>query len=303
METSDARALRYRRTRFEICWCPQYTKGLRLPPDESIIMTLQAMHLAYRRILPPGSFLLESRRDVRALFASILAVVLADSAIAAEALRPNIVYILADDLGYGDVHCLNPEHGKIATSCMDRLVSQGMSFSDAHSSSAVCSPSRYGILTGRYNWRSRLQKIVLLPYDEPLIAKGRLTVPKFLSRQGYQTAAIGKWHLGWQWPGGGRRVLFDRPIGEGPNTRGFDYFFGMDCPNFPPYGFIENDRLLVQPTIWLGKQDRTLEIGGFPGPMVAGWQRTRFCRRSPPRQWTTSANRPTARSPSSSISP
>jgi len=185
---------------------------------------------------------------------------------------PNVVFILADDLGYGDVHCLNVEHSKIATPCMDRLVSQGMSFTDAHSSSAVCSPSRYGILTGRYNWRSRLQKSVLLPYDDPLIAKGRLTVPKFLSRQGYQTAAIGKWHLGWQWPGGGRRVLFDRPIGEGPTTRGFDYFFGMDAPNFPPYGFIENDRLLVQPTIYLSKQDRTLEIGGFPGPMVAGWQ-------------------------------
>ena len=105
--------------------------------------------------------------------------------------KPNIVYILCDDLGYGDVHCLGGERSKIATPNMDRLAAQGMIFTDAHSSSSVCTPTRYGILTGRYNWRSRLQSGVLNGYVEPLIAADRLTVPGLLKRNGYQTAIIG----------------------------------------------------------------------------------------------------------------
>ena len=109
---------------------------------------------------------------------------------------PNIVYVLCDDLGYGDVQCLNPQRGKIATPNMDRLAGQGMAFADAHSSSAVCTPTRYGILTGRYNWRSRLQTGVLDGYSPPLIANGRLTVPALLKQHGYVSDCIGKWHLG-----------------------------------------------------------------------------------------------------------
>ena len=92
---------------------------------------------------------------------------------AAESAKPNIVYILCDDLGYGDVHCLNPGRGKIATPHLDKMAAQGMIFSDAHSSSSVCTPTRYGIMTGRYNWRTRLQSGVLQGYSEPLIAKDR----------------------------------------------------------------------------------------------------------------------------------
>ena len=116
------------------------------------------------------------------------------------AASPNVVYILADDLGYGDVQCLNPKRGKIPTPHMDQLAAQGMVFTDAHSSSAVCTPTRYGILTGRYNWRTHLQKSVLNGYSEPLIAKDRLTVAGLLKEQGYNTAAIGKWHLGLSMP-------------------------------------------------------------------------------------------------------
>lgn len=116
------------------------------------------------------------------------------------AARPNIVIILADDFGVGDIQAHFPEN-KIPTTHLDRLVRQGRSFTDAHSSSAVCSPTRYGLLTGRYNWRTRLQEWVIAAYEPPLIAADRPTLPGFLRRHGYHTACIGKWHLGWEWPG------------------------------------------------------------------------------------------------------
>ena len=112
--------------------------------------------------------------------------------------KPNIVYILADDWGYGDVSCLNPD-SKIPTPHTDRVASQGMVFTDAHSNSAVCTPTRYGVLTGRYCWRSRLKSGVLYGYSEPLIEDGRMTVASILRDQGYTTACVGKWHLGLGW--------------------------------------------------------------------------------------------------------
>jgi arylsulfatase A len=158
---------------------------------------------------------------------------------AAEPNKPNIVFILADDLGYGDVQCLNPQRCKIATPQMDMLASQGMIFTDAHSSSSVCSPTRYSILTGRYNWRTRLQNGVLNGYDKPLISNDRLTVPKFLKQQGYTTACIGKWHLGMGLPENEASPV----ITDGPTTRGFDRYFGISASlDMPPYAFIENDR-------------------------------------------------------------
>ena len=110
--------------------------------------------------------------------------------------KPNIVYILCDDLGYGDVHCLGGERSKIATPNIDRLAAQGMIFTDAHSSSAVCTPTRYGILTGRYNWRSRLQKGVLQGYSPAADRRGPADRAGLLKQHGYATACIGKWHLG-----------------------------------------------------------------------------------------------------------
>ena len=112
--------------------------------------------------------------------------------------KPNIVYFFVDDMGYGDASCLNPD-GKIQTPNIDRLAREGMVFTDAHSSSAVCSPSRYSLLTGRYNWRSSLQRGIVGPYGDPLIAPDRLTVPGFLKQHDYHTACIGKWHLGQGW--------------------------------------------------------------------------------------------------------
>ncbi|MBK1825545.1 sulfatase family protein [Haloferula rosea] len=175
--------------------------------------------------------------------------------------KPNIIYIFADDMGYGDVQCLNPERGKIPTPHMDRLAAEGMIFTDAHSSSSVCTPTRYGVLTGRYNWRTHLQKGVLWGYSEPLIDADRLTVPALLKQQGYKTAMVGKWHLGMNLPVLEGKPIMDGPpdsrkpkrthidwkgeIKDGPVDRGFDYLYGISASlDMAPYIWIENDRFV-----------------------------------------------------------
>jgi arylsulfatase A-like enzyme len=169
--------------------------------------------------------------------------------------QPNIIYILADDMGYGDLSCLNPE-SKIRTSCLDRMAAEGMTFEDAHASSAVCTPSRYSILTGRYNWRSRLKKGVLWGYSTHLIEPGRMTVASFLKQQGYHTAMIGKWHLGWDWATTDGQpvqedfsnVDFGRPISQGPEACGFDYSYGhCGSLDMPPYVYVENGTVTAPP--------------------------------------------------------
>lgn len=154
---------------------------------------------------------------------------------------PNIVYIICDDLGYGDVHVLNPEHGKIPTPNIDQIATEGMTFTDAHSASSVCTPTRYALLTGRYAWRTHLQKGVLggRKAHDPLIAEDRLTVPALLKKSGYNTACIGKWHLGFQFVDDNGQMLelqkegssYGVPIGskieDGPITRGFDHYLGF----------------------------------------------------------------------------
>jgi arylsulfatase A-like enzyme len=183
----------------------------------------------------------------------------------APAQPPNIVYILADDLGYGDLRCLNPE-GKIATPRIDRLASEGITFTDAHSGSAVCTPTRYGILTGRYAWRTRLKEGVLGGYSPHLIEPGRLTVPALLKQHGYQTAAFGKWHLGLDWQktdraaadfgdaieskGDVSAVDYTRPFRHGPLSLGFDAFYGISASlDMPPFIFLRSDRTEGLPTV------------------------------------------------------
>lgn len=184
--------------------------------------------------------------------------------------RPNIVYILADDLGYGDPGCYNPE-SKIPTPNMDRLARDGVRFTDAHAPSAVCTPTRYALLTGRYAWRTRLQRNVLGPFSQPLIAEKLLTVPRMLREQGYATACIGKWHLGWGWPkpGDGGKRDFSKPIPDGPTARGFDLYFGTDVPNYPPYCFIENDRTVGIPSAVAPVGRDSFNIAG---PMLPDWK-------------------------------
>jgi len=150
---------------------------------------------------------------------------------------PNIVFIMADDMGYGDANCLNPD-SKIPTPNIDRLAAEGMCFTDAHTPSAVCTPTRYGVLTGRYCWRSRLKKGVLDGYSRRLIEPDRMTVASMLKKQGYRTGCVGKWHLGLT---DRQPVDYQRPLTGGPNEAGFDYWFGIPASlDMAPYCFIEN---------------------------------------------------------------
>ncbi|NOX98468.1 MAG: arylsulfatase, partial [Verrucomicrobia bacterium] len=180
---------------------------------------------------------------------------------------PNIVYILADDFGYGDASCYNPD-SKIETPYIDRLAREGMRFTDAHTPSSVCSPTRYGILTGRYCWRTRLKERVLDGFDPPLIEAGQVTVPSLLKQQGYATAAVGKWHLGMNWtdkkgdavpwiptaekkrPRNGFDVDYTAAIKGGPTAVGFDQYFGISASlNMPPFCYLKNEKPLHLP-VW-----------------------------------------------------
>jgi arylsulfatase A len=190
---------------------------------------------------------------------------------AREARRPNIVVILADDLGYGDLRSYNPQ-SKIPTPHLDRLAAEGMRFTDAHSPSSVCTPTRYGLLTGRYAWRTRLKKGVLWGYDPYLIEPGRPTVATLLKRQGYVTAVVGKWHLGF---GHAPKVDYAKPLRPGPNDAGFDYFFGIPASlDMEPYVYVENDRVVAAPTGQIGASEmRRYGGGGFwrAGPIAPGF--------------------------------
>jgi len=158
---------------------------------------------------------------------------------------PNIVIILADDLGYGDLRSYNAD-SRIPTLHLDRLAAEGMRFTDAHSPSAVCTPTRYGLLTGRYAWRTRLQKGVLNGYSPLLIEPGRWTLASLVKQRGYATAAIGKWHLGL---GAAEPADFTQRLEPGPQQVGFDYFFGIPASlDMPPYVFVENQAATVPPT-------------------------------------------------------
>lgn len=247
---------------------------------------------------------------MRHLLVTLFLAALSTIAAAKEAAtKPNILVILADDLGYGDVRCNNPERGKIPTPNIDKLAGQGMRFTDGHSSSGVCSPSRYTLLTGRYHWRTQLQGGIVGVFGEPLIAPDRMTIGTLAKQQGYRTACIGKWHLGWDWPvtkeqrpllSPSKRPadeasrankqaaaagavateqqiaawsdIFSKPIAGGPSTRGFDLFFGVDIPNWPPFCFIENDRTLGIPSEFLPSHYMIKNQASQQGPALKDWK-------------------------------
>lgn len=199
--------------------------------------------------------------------------ILASSALASERDdRPNIVLIFADDLGYGDIGCYNPE-SRIPTPNIDRIASEGIRFTDAHSADSVCTPSRYGLLTGRYCWRTNLKTGVLFNWEPPLIEQGRATLASLLKENGYRTALSGKWHLGLgftakagkqvdfdkplPWPGSpepdrsiSESIDFSIPVFGGPETLGFDeaYYTAGCSTDQEPFCFIENGRLLNMDT-------------------------------------------------------
>ena len=174
--------------------------------------------------------------------------------------HPNIILILADDLGYGDISAYN-EHSQIPTPSLDSLAARGMRFTAAHSSSAVCTPSRYGILTGQYSWRTWLKKGVLEGYDKSLIDPDTPTIASFLKSNGYNTVAVGKWHLGF---GSKAETEFLNPPDVRPTTLGFDEFYGIASSlDIPPYAFIKNGVFDERPTEKVEQKRGGDEIDGF----------------------------------------
>ena len=208
---------------------------------------------------------------------------------ASQADRPNVLILYADDLGHGDLRFLNPK-SKIPAPNLERLAQEGMVFTDGHSSSGICTPSRYSLLTGRHHWR-KFHGIVNA-FGESVIDADRLTMPEMFKARGYSTAAIGKWHLGWDWPAirkpnakpqkSGRRAVYSpeafdwsKPIPDGPLAHGFDYYFGDTVINFPPYCWIENDRVVNVPDVMMETAKwKPIKEGSWecrPGPMFSGW--------------------------------
>ena len=172
----------------------------------------------------------------------VIAVATLSSALATAAdPTPNVIYILADDLGYGDISSYN-DGGKFLTPAIDSLAVKGVRFTDMHTSSSVSTPSRYSILTGRYNWRTRLQDGVLWSYDTPLIDKERETVASLMHENGYRTGVVGKWHLGLGWvKDASGEIDHNATLTECPNHNGFDYSYVMSASlDIPPYIYFEN---------------------------------------------------------------
>ncbi len=206
---------------------------------------------------------------------------------------PNVLILYADDLGFGDLGCYNTK-SKIPTPNLDRLAKQGMRFTDGHSSSGICTPSRYALLTGRHHWRDFHGIVTAL--GGSVFKPERTTMPEMLKSKGYQTAAIGKWHLGWDWdaikkdgakPNGGSKgknkrktwgpEAFDwtKEIPDGPLAHGFDYYFGDTVINFPPYCWIENNKVKTVPDTMMNTSKwKKIKEGRWecrPGPMASDW--------------------------------
>jgi len=272
---------------------PSFIHYLRGPADGFFRLAISSAHTsaevetlagAIRSVLSPRT--LSKAKLVVGLLLTIVGLITQQ---APAATHPNIVILYADDMGYGDLGANNPA-SKIPTPNLDRLAAEGMRFTDAHSSSGVCTPSRYALLTGRFHWR-KFHGIVN-SFGPPVLDPTELTLAEMLKEHGYRTACIGKWHLGWNWsdiykPGGlppasnekGQAPLkaeaFDwsKPVSGGPLSHGFDYYFGDDIPNFPPYAWFENDRVITTPSESLTIKQNTLE-GNWearPGPMTPGW--------------------------------
>jgi arylsulfatase A len=178
---------------------------------------------------------------------------------------PNIVYVLCDDLGWGDLDSYN-SMSAVPTPNANQLATEGRRFTDMHASSAVCTPSRYSVLTGRYPWRSRLKTGVLEGYSPNLIEPGRMTVPSMLKADGYYTAGVGKWHLGL---GDEEKTDYTKPLHPSPVDHGFDYYFGIPASlDMAPYLYFENDHVVEQPTSSTPGSKTPRGVFWRPGPIA-----------------------------------
>jgi arylsulfatase A len=224
------------------------------------------------------------------VFLKVIAVwLMVTASLDASKAKPNVLLIYADDLGYGDLSCQNPS-SKVPTLHLDRLAKEGMTFSDAHSSSGICTPSRYSLLTGRYHWR-KFHNIVWA-MGESVFSPDRLTLPKMMKMKGYSTSAIGKWHLGWNWQSVFKEnhkiiekgpnlicqpsdIDWTKPIPQGPCDQGFDTYFGDTVINFPPYTWFRNDKVEKVPDVMMDtKRWKEIKEGGWEcreGPATSDW--------------------------------
>lgn len=177
--------------------------------------------------------------------------------------RPNILLVYTDDQGYGDASCLNPD-SKFKTPHQDRLAREGMRFTDAHSSDTVCTPSRYGLLTGRYSWRTTLKRGVYGAEHPCLIAEGRTTLASYLRANGYHTAMVGKWHLGMDFPGTIGNRDWKQPVRDMPLDKGFDYYWGIPASmNYGVLAWFEGRFARVPPTQWTKKKPNQIAISDY----------------------------------------
>lgn len=168
--------------------------------------------------------------------------------------RPNVIIVYTDDQGFGDVSSMNPD-AKFETPNMDRLAKEGLTFTNAHSSDSVCTPSRYGLLTGRYSWRTTLKRGVMNAEGKCLIADDRMTLASFLRDEGYQTGMVGKWHLGMQFPGTPKKRDWSQPVRDMPLDKGFDHFFGIPASlNYGVLAWFDGRHAAVPPKSWTGKK-------------------------------------------------
>lgn len=228
-------------------------------------------------------------RGLALSFLSIFAIGAGDVFSSPDSKKPNVLILYADDLGFGDLGCYNPE-SKIPTPNLDKLAARGMRFTDGHSSSGICTPSRYALLTGRHHWRDFHG--IVNAFGESVFAPERLTLPEMMKEKGYATNAIGKWHLGWDWAAirdpdavgeeVGRNIswsfeAFDwsKSIPDGPLAHGFDHYFGDTVINFPPYCWIEDDKVVRAPDTMMDTEKwKPIKEGNWecrPGPMISDW--------------------------------
>ena len=222
---------------------------------------------------------------------------------------PNVVFVLADDLGIGDVSPTNPDC-KIKTPHLQKMADEGITFLDAHSSSAVCTPTRYGVLTGRYNWRSRLARGVLSGTSNHLIPAKRATVGHLLQKAGYHTQMIGKWHLGWDWgkadgKGKWKNIDFSKPVKNGPDINGFDRYYGhCGSLDMAPYVWVDTGKVTALPDRQEGVSRNEDPYGWYrKGPIGSDFHIDEVLPTCSTREWHTSRNGPRRKSRSFSTCP
>jgi len=195
--------------------------------------------------------------DMKSVFKTVVVamlVLVAATSFAARSAKPNIIVIYTDDQGFGDASCLNPD-AKFQTPNLDRLAKEGVSFTNGHSSDTVCTPSRYGLLTGRYWWRKKKKTGVLRAEGDCLITDDRMTLASLLRGNGYNTAMVGKWHLGMDFPGEPGNRDWSKPVKDMPLDKGFQYFYGIPASlNYGILAWFEGRYAKVPPTLYTAKK-------------------------------------------------